>query len=523
MLTCGTRTYFVGANPDPLFQNPISVCQNGFHAGWDHTFGNNQGRYLYVDGSTSTNDIVWRQTFNGLMSGLSYNFRFWANNIVKTIYNFTDPRLEVKINNITVLTTPPIPETPDAWLIYNYNWIANSTTAVIDIRQATPWSGAGTDFGIDDITFRGRCNGNASDILIEPSACSCDPNDKLVSPKGCGAEGNIDLNTDLEYIIRFENIGTGNAHNILIRDILDTNLDIKSFEMLGSSHPISQVEFFPNNVVFFIFENIELPPVITNPNQCTGYVKFKINPKKPTLEGTKIINKAEIYFDDNPAVVTNITTNTYRNKPYPSASFSYNKSCSSLKTLDFSYNGQTPDGATFYWDFGSDAIPSFSNSESPQNILFNNSGTHYVTLTVTRFGCSQMVSDTLSVFDYNCGKNKTLVCHQGKVICISNNALSLHLAHGDCIGTCENSSHNKLTQSDDIEYYYDQSNNSLFIDDDKNSYILEIYDQTGRLVSEIKINTIQNNKINLGNLSSGIYYGLLKSGNSQSSIKIVKL
>src|SRR5680860_1460561 len=53
------------------------------------------------------------------------------------------------------------------------------------------------------------------------------------------------------------------------------------------------------------------------------------------------------------------------------------------------------------------------------------------------------VTKTLEVEDVSCGNNKVLICHNpsgkegnAQTICINENALATHLAHGDCIGSC---------------------------------------------------------------------------------------
>lgn len=53
------------------------------------------------------------------------------------------------------------------------------------------------------------------------------------------------------------------------------------------------------------FFAINLPPTIQNPVLSQGYVHFRIKPNAGFAIGDIIPNTAEIYFDYNPAIVTN--------------------------------------------------------------------------------------------------------------------------------------------------------------------------------------------------------------------------
>ncbi len=63
--------------------------------------------------------------------------------------------------------------------------------------------------------------------------------------------------------------------------------------------------------VVWRFDTIMLPDATTDPVGAKGYVYFKIKPLAFS-EGTAIPNTAEIYFDFNPAIITNIFTTTFR-------------------------------------------------------------------------------------------------------------------------------------------------------------------------------------------------------------------
>lgn len=147
-------------------------------------------------------------------------------------------------------------------------------------------------------------------ILEQTIVCAYDPNDKTPTPLGEGEFGYIDPDTEsIEYLIRFQNTGTDTAFTVVIKDQLDENLDWNSFIPLTHSHAMN-VEMNADGEVSFIFDNIMLPDSNVNEAASHGFVKYRINLKPDLLLGTSIFNTAEIYFDLNPAVITNTTVNT---------------------------------------------------------------------------------------------------------------------------------------------------------------------------------------------------------------------
>ena len=143
-------------------------------------------------------------------------------------------------------------------------------------------------------------------ISIEcfPVVGSYDPNDKAVTPTGAYENHIISGDEKLEYMIRFENVGNDTAFNVLVRDTLDSNLNLLTFRLVGSSHPV-EVDFPTDGVVNFRFLNIALPDTSVNKLEAQGFVKFTIYPKQDLAIETKIYNSADIYFDFNPAILTN--------------------------------------------------------------------------------------------------------------------------------------------------------------------------------------------------------------------------
>lgn len=143
--------------------------------------------------------------------------------------------------------------------------------------------------------------------------CSYDPNDKLVNPKGIGPEGYIPLATPtLEYTIRFQNTGNDTAYRVEILDTLSDLLDYSSFEFEYASHEVV-TQLKPNGELSFTFDDIFLVDSMTNEDESNGFVRFRINPISTIPDSTTIINRAGIYFDFNPPIITEYAVSTFVN------------------------------------------------------------------------------------------------------------------------------------------------------------------------------------------------------------------
>jgi len=136
---------------------------------------------------------------------------------------------------------------------------------------------------------------------------SYDPNDKTC------LEGKTILPSEVgeyvTYMIRFENNGTASAVNIVVKDVIDVSkYDMSTLRVIKGSHSFV-TEVRDNNIVEFIFENINLPFDDANND---GYVSFKVKTLPTLVENDTFENKAEIYFDYNPAIVTNLAQTTVK-------------------------------------------------------------------------------------------------------------------------------------------------------------------------------------------------------------------
>jgi uncharacterized repeat protein (TIGR01451 family) len=135
---------------------------------------------------------------------------------------------------------------------------------------------------------------------------SYDPNMKEVYPVNV-LPGYDDWFT---YTIHFQNTGNAPAFNIRLRDTLDANLDINTFEVLGYSHP-AIVSINGNNLTVR-FNNILLPDSTSDYEGSMGYFQYRIKPLPNLPLGTQIENTAYIYFDYNAPIITNTTQNNFQ-------------------------------------------------------------------------------------------------------------------------------------------------------------------------------------------------------------------
>lgn len=124
---------------------------------------------------------------------------------------------------------------------------------------------------------------------------SFDPNEivclegNIVSP--------IEIGNYLHYTINFENTGTADAENIVVRETIDpTQFDVSSLQLLGSSASVTTR--LTGNVAEFIFPNINLH------SGGHGNILIKVKSKSTLVAGDTVSKKADIYFDYNFPVQT---------------------------------------------------------------------------------------------------------------------------------------------------------------------------------------------------------------------------
>ena len=195
-----------------------------------------------------------------------------------------------------------------------FNVFAPPTTNIDDVLVSTatvnPVTGDNTP---DDNVF----------TLNQTVIGSYDPNDIRV------LEGDQILLADadkyLHYIIRFQNTGTASAISVNVENVLDSKLDWTTMQLESLSHT-GRVEITNGSMAKFIFDNINLPDSTSDEPNSHGYIAYKIKPKDNVVVGDIFNSTADIFFDFNPAIVTNTVSteiiNTLSVENFEASSFS---------------------------------------------------------------------------------------------------------------------------------------------------------------------------------------------------------
>lgn len=147
------------------------------------------------------------------------------------------------------------------------------------------------------------------DIECREVTGSYDPNDKTGFPLGLHDEHCIEAWQELDYLIRFQNTGTDTAFYVEIQDTLSPWLDPASIRQVSASHPF-RWSLSGAGIVKFIFDPIALPDSNANELASHGFVRFSIAQRPGNPLGAVLENRAGIYFDHNPVVLTNIANHT---------------------------------------------------------------------------------------------------------------------------------------------------------------------------------------------------------------------
>jgi hypothetical protein len=264
-----------GSHPDlEIVLIPITRARPGFDAVYKLVYKNKGNQTQSGSVNLTFNDAVLDlvsatpAVTSQVLNALSWNF--------SNLHPFETREINFILNVNSPMETPPV----NSGYILNYSATVSSST---------------TDETPTDNTF----------AYNQTVVNSLDPNEKVCLEGNTIAPAKV--GDFVHYIIRFENDGTANAQNIVVKDMIDTTkFDIATL-IPESGCATYTTRIINTNQVEFVFQNINLPFAAgTN----TGYVAFKIKTKATLLTGNTFSNSASIYFDYNFPINTNTATTT---------------------------------------------------------------------------------------------------------------------------------------------------------------------------------------------------------------------
>lgn len=242
---------------------------------------------------------------------------------------------------LSLISSNPAPDvTSGDTLIWNFTGITVSNPHLTIHLEFQVSQDAVIGDVIDNELFISPITGDADTTnnyryYTSPVINGYDPNDKKVYPEGECIPLYVDRSQPLTYTVRFQNTGNAEAINIVVEDTMDTDFSLSSLRVLGKSHPMTVEP--EGRVIRFKFNNINLPDSTSNPSGSNGYVIFEIKPVANKPFGTLVKNRGSIYFDSNPAIITNQVVNTLSDGRHSHTdTFFESDTCSS-----YTWNGQT--------------------------------------------------------------------------------------------------------------------------------------------------------------------------------------
>ncbi len=224
----------------------------------------------------------------------------------------------VLVEDFTVIDSVPIVLSPAAWHEVRFPSTGHTYVMLVDDGDDdpnnNPWTGIEQCGGgpfvsgiLGQYPTQGDLHQNRLCRLLRGSY---DPNDKLADPPGAGPDRYLLPNTPIKYTVRFQNTGNDTAFAVVILDTIDTTtLDILTLIPGPSSHPY-RFQVKEGRILEFTFHPISLPDSLTDLEGSQGYVTYTIHQQPDLPLGSKIQNRAAIYFDNNPPVITNTYVHT---------------------------------------------------------------------------------------------------------------------------------------------------------------------------------------------------------------------
>ncbi|HRI29230.1 MAG TPA: FG-GAP-like repeat-containing protein, partial [Chitinophagales bacterium] len=330
----------ISVEPESLY---TYANNNGFFTFYYQTAGTYTLNYTVPDNWSTTTPTSYTVTLAEGQVSLNHNFGIYPNTLVTSV----KPYLTSGINRcnwqvpyhlsivnegttivplsviclqldpqLSYINATPMPDSigTQGWLYWHVsNFLPAQQTQITVLVQEPDFTAMGdTLFNnviVESYDSNEQRTGLNSFSYTPLVTCSYDPNDKQVTPLGIKEQNYTLIGQELFYTIRFQNTGNDTAFNVIIADTLSAWVNHHTFRIINSSHPM-QTKRHSNGLVEFYFKNIMLPNSTVNEPGSHGYILYAVQLVANLPDNTPITNTAYIYFDQNPAIVTNTVKNT---------------------------------------------------------------------------------------------------------------------------------------------------------------------------------------------------------------------
>ena len=193
------------------------------------------------------------------------------------VYDFTNLMPFEQRDIYVTMYTPPLPTVQ----------INQPITHIVNIAPTT------NDANLANNTFS----------LTQHVVAAYDPNDKMEAHGERIVFADYNPDEEFTYTIRFENEGNIYAINVRVTDELDAKIDETTVRMVAASHDYQLIR--EGNMLTWRFNNINLPVSVPGTTIGHGFITFSVKMKPGIQLGDTVPNKASIYFDTNPPIITN--------------------------------------------------------------------------------------------------------------------------------------------------------------------------------------------------------------------------
>lgn len=318
-------------------------------------------------GFNATYKLVWRNKGNTVLTG-------------KVVLNYDANKMTFQSSSI------PYSLVSNGSIEFDYSNLKPfaNTSSEIKFTINTPTNPTNPVNSGDILAFNAQITPSNTDITPEDNnfafnhtvVNSFDPND-IVCLEGETVPVTA-VGKYFHYVINFENTGTAEAENIVVKMTVDpTEFDINTLQLQNASAEV-QTKIVGDQVEF-IFNKINLA------TGGHGNVLLKMRSKSNLVEGDTINNIADIYFDYNFPIVTNDYVTTINNTSnvlaaqinYAASDFSTNN-----YPVEFDASLSTGSVSSYQWEFSGNPSISSSSAVKP-TVTFNLPGNYTAKLTVS--------------------------------------------------------------------------------------------------------------------------------------------